>query len=63
MTVMKRGEKMIAKILHVLGFISTFLVVGLVEGGGMTALQGFIACPIIAGLMLWTMPKTGWYCE
>ena len=54
---------MIAKMLHALGFISIFLVVGMVEGGGMTVLQGFIAWPIITALMLWTAPKTGWYDE
>lgn len=52
---------MIAKVLHVLGLISIVLVVGMVEGDGMTVLQAFIALPIITMLMLWTMPKTGWY--
>lgn len=54
---------MIAKMLHVLGFISLFLVAGMVEGGGMTVLQGFCALPIITTLMLFTAPKTGWYDE
>ena len=54
---------MIAKLLHVLGFISIILVAGMVEGDGMTVLQGFVALPIITMLMLWTAPKTGWYYE
>ena len=50
------------RVLHVIAFIGLMVVIpGFVEGGGFTCGQAVLALVPTVAVLLYTMPKTGWY--
>lgn len=52
---------MVVKIMHTMGIAGIFLIVGLLEGGGLSPMGAMLAFGPIAVLIFGTMKYTGWY--